>query len=143
VQRAVSNEYNVIVAPNGPYEDVQVSVRFKPITGKEDASGGIVFRFSERRYYLIRANALENNFRLYYYDGGRRMITSATTEPPTLGQWHRLQVAVQGEHIQGWLNGRRLIEYRDSRFARGRIGLWTKADSVTAFDELAVVPITG
>src|SRR5215467_4010666 len=68
VQGATDNEYNVIVAPGGPYRDVRVSVRFRPISGREDASGGVVFRFSEGRYYLIRANALEDNFRLYYFD---------------------------------------------------------------------------
>src|SRR5262249_959092 len=64
VQRATNNSFNVIVAPGGPYANVDVSVRFKPISGREDASGGIVFRFSDGRYYLIRANALEDNFRL-------------------------------------------------------------------------------
>ena len=63
VQRATNNAFNVIVAPGAPYTDVDVSVRFKPISGSEDASGGIVFRFSEGRYYVIRANALEDNFK--------------------------------------------------------------------------------
>ena len=76
VQGATDNEYNVIVAPGGPYRDVRVSVRFRPISGREDASGGIVFRFSEGRYYLVRANALEDNFRLYYFDRGRRMLST-------------------------------------------------------------------
>src|SRR5262249_20599700 len=60
VQRAVKNTFNVIVAPSGPYSDVDVSMRFKPISGREDASGGIVFRFFDGKYYLIRANALED-----------------------------------------------------------------------------------
>src|SRR5215470_8435650 len=79
VQRATANEFNVIVAPGGPYANVTVSARFRPMAGREDASGGIVFRFSEGRYYLVRANALEDNFRLYYYDHGRYMITTAST----------------------------------------------------------------
>jgi hypothetical protein len=58
VQRATKNEFNVIVAPPGPYSDVDVSMRFKPIAGREDALGGIVFRFTEGRYYVVRANAL-------------------------------------------------------------------------------------
>ena len=80
VQRAVENQFNVIVAPGGPYTDVDVSVRFKPISGREDASGGIVFRFSEGRYYVVRANALENNFRLYYYDWGRHQLAMAIVQ---------------------------------------------------------------
>jgi hypothetical protein len=68
VQRATKNTFNVIVAPPGPYSDVDVSMKFKPISGHEDASGGVVFRFTDGKYYVVRANALEDNFRLYYYD---------------------------------------------------------------------------
>src|SRR6059036_3337031 len=85
VQRAVQNQFNVIVAPVAPYTDVDVSVRFKPISGREDVSGGIVFRFSEGRYYVVRANALEDNFRLYYYDRVRNQLATATVQPPVLG----------------------------------------------------------
>src|SRR6266446_1853155 len=76
VQRATNNEFNVIVAPPGPYSDLDVSMKFKPISGREDASGGIVFRFNDGRYYVVRANALEDNFRLYHYDRGRRQIAT-------------------------------------------------------------------
>ena len=143
VQRATDNEFNVIVAPGGPYDDVIVSVRFKPISGAEDASGGIVFRFAEGRYYVVRANALEDNFRLYYYDRGRHMLTTATVKPPALGQWHTLQISTKRDHLQGWLDDRQIIDHRDGRFTAGRIGLWTKANSVTAFDSLTVLPIEG
>ena len=141
VQRATDNEYNVIVAPGGPYRNVQVSVRFKPISGSEDASGGIVVRFSEGRYYVVRANALEDNFRFYYYDRGRHMLASANVAAPALDQWHKLQITTKGDRFQAWLNDRELIDHRDDRFAVGRIGLWTKTDSVTAFDSLTVLPL--
>jgi 3-keto-disaccharide hydrolase len=143
VQRATDNEFNVIVAPGGPYGNVDVSVRFKPVSGREDASAGIVFRFAEDRYYVIRANALENNFNFYYYDRGRREIAGASVKAPALGQWHKLRIAAAGDRIQGWLNDQALIDRRDSRFASGRIGLWTKADSVTAFDDLRVTVPSG
>jgi hypothetical protein len=104
VQRATNNAFNVIVAPGGPYTDVDVSVRFKRISGSEDASGGIVFRFSEGRYYVIRANALEDNFNLYYYDRDRRQITGARVKAPALGEWHKLRITAEGDHIKGWLN---------------------------------------
>ena len=136
--RPQGSDFNVIVAPGGPYTDVDVSVRFKPISGREDASGGIVFRFSEGKYYVVRANALENNFRLYYYDNGRRQLATATVQPPALGQWHTLRVVAVGDHIQAYLDGQLLLEHRDSRFSSGQIGLWTKADSVTAFDDLEI-----
>ena len=138
VQRALQNTYNVIVAPSGPYSDVDVSVRFNPISGKEDASGGIVFRFADSKYYLIRANALEDNFRFYYYDRGRSMITSARVRAPALGAWHTLRAVVASDHVQGWLDDVLLLDSHDKRFAAGRVGLWTKTDSITAFDDLVI-----
>ena len=138
VQRAVENSFNVIVAPSAPYTDVDVSVRFKPMAGREDASGGVVFRFAEGHYYVVRANALENNFRLYYYDRGRHELATASVQPPALGQWHTLRVVAVGDRIQAYLNGALLLDYRDSRYRAGQVGLWTKADSITAFDDLVV-----
>ena len=147
VQRSVANAFNVVVAPSGPYTDVDVSVRFKPISGREDASGGIVFRFDSRfdggRYYVVRANALEGNLRLYYYDRGRHELASARVRAPALGQWHTLRVVAMGDHIQGYLNGTRWLDHRDARFRAGQVGLWTKADSITAFDDLVVRGVTG
>ena len=142
VQRAIKNAYNVIVAPTGPYTDVDVSVKFKPMSGREDASGGIVFRFTDGKYYVIRANALEGNFRLYYYDRGRRQLASASVKPPALGQWHTIRVVAVGDGMQGWLNGALLLNHRDARFRSGRVGVWTKADSITAFDDLTVRGVT-
>ena len=129
-QRAVENAFNVIVTPGGPYTDVDVSVRFKPISGREDASGGIVFRFTEGRYYVVRANALEDNFRLYSYDRGRHQLATARVEPPALGQWHTLRVVAVGDHIQGYLNGQLLLDHRDARYRSGQVGLWTDRKSV-------------
>jgi hypothetical protein len=138
VQRATKNEFNVIVAPPGPYSDVDVSMKFNPISGREDASGGIVFRFMDGRYYVVRANALEDNFRLYTYDRGRRQIATAKVKAPTLGQWHTLRLVAVGDQIQAWLDGTQHLDHRDTRFTVGKVGLWTKADSITAFDDLTV-----
>jgi hypothetical protein len=142
LQRATKNEFNVIVAPAGPFTDVDVSVKFDPLSGKEDASGGIVFRFTDGKYYVVRANALEGNVRLYSYDRGRRQLASASVMPPALGQWHLLRVVAIGDHIQGWLDGALLLDHRDSRFKSGRVGLWTKADSITAFNDLTIRGVT-
>ena len=138
VQRATKNDFNVIVAPPGPFADIDVSVKFTPMSGQEDASGGIVFRFNDRKYYVVRANALENNFRLYAYDRGRRQLATAAVQPPALAQWHTIRVVAVGDHIQAWLDGKRHLDHRDARFRSGRVGLWTKADSVTAFDDLTI-----
>jgi 3-keto-disaccharide hydrolase len=142
VQRATANEFNVLVAPAGPYSDVEASVRFKPISGRQDASGGIVFRFDAGRYYVVRANALEDNFRFYYYDGQRRQLATVRVKAPALGQWHALRVVALGDHMQASLNGTLLLDHRDTRFRSGRVGLWTKADSITAFDDLTIRGVT-
>ncbi|SRR6266581_4086126 len=138
VQRATRNQFNVIVAPTSAYTDVDVSMKFKPISGQEDASGGIVFRLTEGKYYVVRANALEDNFRLYYYDRGRRQLATATVRVPALGQWHTVRLVAIGDHMQAWLDGKLYLDHRDSRFKSGRVGLWTKADSITAFDDLTI-----
>jgi Domain of Unknown Function (DUF1080) len=138
VQRATRNEFNVIVAPAGPFTDVDVSMKFKPLSGRQDASGGIVFRFNDRKYYVVRANALEDNFRLYYYDRGRSQLATARVKAPALGQWHTVRVLAIGDRLQAWLDGTRYLDHGDSRFKAGRVGLWTKADSITAFDDLTI-----
>ncbi len=142
VQRATKNAFNVAVAPAGPFTDVDVSVKFDPLSGKEDASGGIVFRFADGKYYVVRANALENNFRLYYYDGARHQLASASVKAPALGQWHLIRMVALGDHIQGWLDGALLLDHHDKRFRSGRVGLWTKADSITAFNDLTLRGVT-
>jgi 3-keto-disaccharide hydrolase len=118
-------------------------MKFKPISGQEDASGGIVFRFEAGKYYVARANALEGNFRLYSYDRGRRELASASVKAPALGQWHAVRLVAIGDHIQAWLNGTLYLDHRDSRFKSGRMGLWTKADSITAFDDLTIRGVAG
>jgi len=143
VQKATKNQFNVIVAPGGPYGDVDVSMKFKPVAGREDASGGIVFRFTDGKYYVVRANALEDNFRLYSYDKGRRQLATATVKVPALGQWHTVRLVAVGDHMQAWLDGKLYLDHRDPRFKSGRVGLWTKADSVTAFDDLRVRGVKG
>jgi hypothetical protein len=120
------------------FADVDVSVMVKPIAGREDASGGIVFRFDKGKYFVVRANALEANFRLYYYDGGRRQIATAAVKAPALGRWHIVRLVAVGSHVQAWLDGARYLGHHDSRFETGQVGLWTKADSVTAFDGLTI-----
>ena len=149
IQRANRNVFNVIIAPTGAFYKVatDISVKFKSLSGREDASSGIVFRFAEGKYYVVRANALENNFRLYYYDGNERhMLVTANIRPPALRTWHTIRVVAVGDQIQGWLDGQFLIDYEDMRslvrtdprLESGEVGLWTKADSITAFDDLTI-----
>ena len=136
-QLSTSNSYPLILYQAEQFDDVDISVKFRPLSGRVDASGGLVFRAVDaENYYIVRANSLENNFRLYaVVSGNRRQIASATVTPPTLGEFSSLRVVAIGDHIQAYFNGELLLDYHDSRFEQGYVGLWTKADAVTDFDD--------
>lgn len=130
IQGAVKNVFKVIIAPGGPYSNVDLAVQFKPISGREGASGGIVLRSSEGHDYVVRANALEHNFRLYYYDSwSRHPLASARAQSSALGQWHTIQVVVVGDHIQASRNGECWLDHPEPRSHAGQVGLWITADS--------------
>ena len=119
-----------------------VEVRLKPIRGAEDRAGGLVWRFKDtNNYYVARANALENNVALYYTVGGRRSTIRYVDAPVATNVWHSLRVEFASETIRVTFNGVRLISLRDRRIAGpGAVGVWTKADSVAAFDDFAYEP---
>jgi hypothetical protein len=100
------------------------------------------FRFTDGKYNVVRANALEKNFRLYSYDRGRRQLASASVQAPPIGQWHTVRIVAVGDEIQAWLNGTLYLDHRDARFKSGQVGLWTKADSITAFDDVTIRGVT-
>jgi len=139
-QTAETQPWAVAILEDQKFADVDVSVRFRPISGKEDASGGIIFRARDgRNYFLIRANALENNFRLYTIVNGKRStIASARVTEPSLGAWHSIRVVAVGPRIQGYLDRTPLLDHEDNTFTGGWVGLWTKADSVTEFADLEI-----
>src|SRR5215468_8391272 len=139
-QTVETQPWAVALLEDQKFGDVDVSVRFRPISGKEDASGGIIFRARDgRNYFLIRANALENNFRLYAIVNGKRStLASARVNEPSLGAWHTIRVVATGAKIQGYLDGAALLNHEDKTFGDGWIGLWTKADSVTEFADLEI-----
>lgn len=116
-----------------------VEVKFKAISGKEDQAGGVVWRWKDgNNYYVARANALENNVSLYYTVNGRRNTIRYVNAPVPLNRWHTLRVEFAGATIRVSLNGKTYIDEKDSHIAgAGAVGLWTKADSVTAFDDFS------
>lgn len=133
--------FPVLIADKGEYADVDVSVKGKPISGKIDQGIGLVFRFRDpKSYYVVRANALENNFRLYRMVNGKRLQFAGANVKVATGQWHTLRVVAEGDHIVCYYDGKKLIDAHDKTYTTGKIGLWTKADSVTAFDDLTVSP---
>lgn len=115
-----------------------VEIKFKPLAGREDQAGGIVWRWKDgNNYYVARANALENNVALYHTTNGNRITIKYVDAPVAAGQWHLLRVEFSGRSIKVMLDGKQYIEQSDDHIAgAGTIGVWTKADSVTAFDDL-------
>jgi hypothetical protein len=120
-----------------------VEVKFKPISGREDQAGGLVWRFKDgNHYYVARANALENNVSLYYTEGGSRKTLKYVDAPVAAGIWHALRIEFAGRRIHVSLDGKRYIEFEDEHIGGpGAVGVWTKADSVTAFDDFTYGPV--
>jgi hypothetical protein len=116
-----------------------VEVKFRSLSGKEDQAGGVVWRWKDGdNYYVARANALEDNVSLYYTQGGRRITIKYVDAPVPPKVWHRLRVEFSGERISVALDGKTYIDLKDARIkGPGAVGLWTKADSVTDFDDFS------
>jgi hypothetical protein len=114
-----------------------VEVKFKPLQGSEDRAGGLVWRFKDGdNYYVARANALENNVSLYYTTRGNRHTIKYVDAPVQANEWHTLRVEFAGKRIKVSLDGKQTIDLEDDHISSpGAVGVWTKADSVTAFDD--------
>lgn len=125
--------------------DGAVEVKFKPISGKEDQAGGVVWRWKDGdNYYVARANALENNISLYYTVNGSRKTIKYVKAPVAPNTWHTLRVIYWGDAIQVSLDDKTYIETRDRHISgAGKAGVWTKADSVTLFDDFRDRGISG
>jgi hypothetical protein len=121
-------------------KDVEVSVKFKAVAGKVDQAAGLVARFQDKdNYYIVRANALEDNVRLYKVVGGSRKQFAGTKTKVSSGEWHALKLEVKGKHFEVFFDDKLLFEADDDTFKDvGKVGLWTKADSVTYFDDLKI-----
>jgi hypothetical protein len=120
--------------------NVYVSIRFMAVSGKVDQAGGVAVRLtSDGDYYLARANALENNVRFYRVVGGKRQMIAGVDAPVASGAWHTLGIAARDDRFIILFNGRELFGATDGRLpGPGRIGLWTKADSVTWFESIKI-----
>jgi hypothetical protein len=133
------------VIRNSALTDGFVEVKFKPLSGKQDQAGGLVWRWKDgNNYYIARANALENNISLYYTQDGRRMTIKYVDAPVAKNQWHMLRIEFMGKRIRVALDGKRYIDLDDERIiGAGAVGVWTKADSVTAFDDFTYGAVSG
>jgi hypothetical protein len=130
-------------APYAALVDVDVSVRIRPMAGNVDQAGGLAVRVKDaRNYYVVRANALEDNVRLYaVIDGDRRQFAGANTKVATR-QWHTLRLRAAGDRFTVFFDGAQLFEATDKRLSGGGgVALWSKADSVTEFVDLTIDPL--
>ena len=121
-----------------------VEVKFTPMSGREDQAGGVVWRWKDGdNYYVARANALENNASLYYTEGGRRHTIKYVNAPVAGNVWHTLRAEFVGTRIRIVFDGKPYIELDDNHIVgAGAVGVWTKADSVTAFDDFVYGAVT-
>jgi len=129
--------FNLCVADDGSYKDVELGVAFKAVAGKKDQGGGLVWRYQDAdNYYIARMNPLEDNFRVYKVVGGKRSkaFENADVKVPA-GEWHTLKVKMAGDHIECFLDGKKYLDVKDESITKaGKVGLWTKADAQTYFD---------
>jgi hypothetical protein len=143
---ATGHRFPVCVVDGVTAADLDLSVRFKAVSGKEDQAAGLVWRYRDKdNYYIVRANALENNVVLYKVENGTRTDLALKGEGRTYGKkasvpsgaWSTLAVNVKGKQFEVVFNGAKLFEVEDATFTgSGQVGVWTKADSVTHFDDL-------
>jgi hypothetical protein len=119
--------------------DVAAEINFKPISGTLDQAGGIVLRYSPQNYYIARANALENNVILFKTVNGKRSKIIEVPAKVALGQWHTLRFEAVGKRLKVIFDGQLYIDTHNRTFTNpGKVGLWTKADSVSAFKDLKI-----
>ncbi len=132
--------FNICWTDTVSFLDGEIEVRFKAVKGEEDQGGGVIWRAQDKEnYYIARFNPLEDNFRIYYVrDGARKTLASTKIALPA-NKWHTLKIIQHGKQFEGYLNGKKLLEGTDDLFTKpGGVGLWTKADAVTSFDNYKV-----
>ena len=140
LQQKSGRAFNLCYTKATSFSDGTVTVRFKANSGRIDQGGGIMWRVQDDdNYYVARFNPLENNFRFYIVkNGNRREIASADL---TLSRdWHEMKIVQKGAQFEGYIDGKGYLKARDTRLSQsGGVGVWTKADALTSFDELTVV----
>ncbi len=129
--------YPVCLKNNTSLKDGFVEVKFKTVAGKEDQAAGVIWRASDAdNYYICRANALEDNVRIYHFVNGKRTQFKGANLTVTAGKWHTLRVEFRGSAFKVLFDGKPLFDAEDLTFKdAGMVGVWTKADSVTLFDD--------
>ena len=136
-----SYRFPLCVSDAPPARDVSAAVAFKTVAGSVDQAAGLVLRYAPENYYVARANALEDNVNLFKTVDGKRTKIEEVDTKVTAGQWHTLRFTAVGPRLTVALDGKTVINRDDRTFAdAGKVGLWTKADSVTEFADLRIEP---
>ncbi len=135
--------FNLCVANDTSFVDVELSVAFKAVKGEDDQGGGVMWRYADAdNYYIARFNPRENNYRVYKVMAGKRMQLGNKDIKLSTGEWHTLTVWMKGDQIECLLDGKKQLEAKDGTFAKaGKVGLWTKADAHTYFDDFKAVEL--
>ena len=136
----VDYRYPLAIASEGEYRDVGLSVRAKPISGEVDQAFGLIWRYKDpKNYYIARCNANEDNCRIYRIVNGIRHLFQDKSVAVAKNAWHVLKVETNGDHFVVWFDGTKVLDAADDTFKEaGRVGLWTKADSVIQFDDFTM-----
>jgi hypothetical protein len=138
--RSAERTFNLALVPGTSFKDLDISVRIRAVAGETDRGGGVVWRAKDaRNYYIARFNPLEDNVRVYKVEGGRRTQLDHADTPSGDGRWHVLRITMVGRDITGYFDGRKLLVAEDDTFPdAGMVGLWSKADAQSDFDDLTV-----
>jgi len=133
--------FPVAILKNESLPDVTLSVRARPLAGEVDQGFGLVWRYRDvNNYYITRCNADEDNCTIYHtINGSRRAFQNHNVKVAT-NVWHTLKMEARGNHFIVWFDGEKVLDAHDDTFQSGRVGMWTKADSVIEFDDFTVAP---
>jgi hypothetical protein len=139
LKQSGAGTFPICIYESAKLKDGLVEVKFKPIEGKEDQAGGVIWRVQDsNNYYIARANALEDNVTIYHTIGGKRVAFKSISTKVKSGVWHTLRVDFDGNKFTVTFDGNKVIEATDQSFPNaGKVGVWTKADSVTLFDDFS------
>ncbi len=133
--------FNLCVLEDSRFKDGEISVAFKAIRGDNDQGGGIVWRYQDaNNYYVARMNPLEKNYRVYkVLAGDRKELKRKERLKVKVGEWHTQKIRQEGNHIECFMDGKKMLDARDDTFKKaGKVGLWSKSDAQTHFDNFTV-----
>lgn len=144
MERNMGSSFNIAVLGQKYYEDLSIEARIKAIQGDEDRGGGLVWRYVDKdNYYIIRANPLENNIRLYMVVSGKRKQLESKDISMNTGDWFSIKVVTKGNRIECYYNSNKVFDTTDKTFTNaGLVGFWSKADAVSLFDDMNISNLT-